>query len=133
LLIAAGGDVSREVRGDDETAEERPIMPPALARGFLEAILDALDSMRFDVPGGALAGYYKGEPRATSKDGRGLFGHFLRAFGFPTAQRVRRALARFGCGPPGSGLDPETVAAAVAAGVPGTNPAAVLRIARCGL
>ena len=63
----------------------------------------------------------------------GLFGAYLRFFRFPPAFAVRRALAKFGLGPPGSGLDPEAVAVALAVGLPGTDPAAALRVARCGL
>ena len=63
----------------------------------------------------------------------GLFGAYLRFFRFPTAFAVRRALAKFGLGAPGSGLDPEAVAVALAVGLPGTEPAAALRVARCGL
>ena len=97
--------------------------------------------MRFDAPRGELAAYYGAERgdaddpkrRACSFARAGLFGAYLRFFRFPPAFAVRRALAKFGLGPPGSGLDPEAVAVALAVGLPGTDPAAALRVARCGL
>ena len=134
-----------------------PVVPRALASSFLETARDALDAMRFDAPRAELAAYYAGHlgpsPRArvgavstterngNESDGKrpprgaraGVFGAYLRFFGFPTAFAVRRALAKFGLGPPGSGLDPEAVAVALAVGLPGTDPAAALRVARCGL
>ena len=137
-----------------------PVVPASLASSFLETARDALDAMRFDAPRRELAAYYAGgfAPRATvttdttttassassngitrrrteaSRSARaGLFGAYLRFFGFPSAFEARRALARFGLGPPGSGLDPEAVAVALAVGLPGIEPAAALRVARCGL
>ena len=134
-------------------------MPRALAASFLETARDALDAMRFDAPNEELFAYYangfgfgflkddagdatssrKTSPEETRRRvGRarkraGLFGAYLRFFRFPTAFAVRRALAKFGLGAPGSGLDPEAVAVALAVGLPGTEPAAALRVARCGL
>ena len=121
-------------------------MPSLLASSFLETARDALDAMRFDAPRGELAAYYGAEHGdADDYDGErkrenafsfaraGLFGAYLRFFRFPPAFAVRRALAKFGLGPPGSGLDPEAVAVALAVGLPGTEPAAALRVARCGL
>ena len=126
--------------------KEAPIMPSLLASSFLETARDALDAMRFDAPRGELAAYYGAEHGdADDYDGErkrenafsfaraGLFGAYLRFFRFPPAFAVRRALAKFGLGPPGSGLDPEAVAVALAVGLPGTEPAAALRVARCGL
>ena len=136
-----------------------PVMPRALAASFLETARDALDAMRFDAPNEELFAYYANgfgfgflkddagdatSSRKTSPEearrrvGRarkraGLFGAYLRFFRFPTAFAVRRALAKFGLGAPGSGLDPEAVAVALAVGLPGTEPAAALRVARCGL
>ena len=136
-----------------------PVMPRALAASFLETARDALDAMRFDAPNEELFAYYangfgfgflkddagdatssrKTSPEETRRRvGRarkraGLFGAYLRFFRFPTAFAVRRALAKFGLGAPGSGLDPEAVAVALAVGLPGTEPAAALRVARCGL
>jgi len=140
-----------------------PVMPRALAASFLETARDALDAMRFDAPNEELFAYYVSngfgfeisnpkddasdattrktelaEEARLSRVGRarkraGLFGAYLRFFRFPTAFAVRRALAKFGLGAPGSGLDPEAVAVALAVGLPGTEPAAALRVARCGL
>jgi len=138
-----------------------PVMPRALAASFLETARDALDAMRFDAPNEELFAYYANgfgfeiskpddasdattrktelaEKARLSRLGRarkraGLFGAYLRFFRFPTAFAVRRALAKFGLGAPGSGLDPEAVAVALAVGLPGTEPAAALRVARCGL
>ena len=136
-----------------------PVMPRALAASFLETARDALDAMRFDAPNEELFAYYangfgfgflkddagdatssrkRPRRRARRRVGRarkraGLFGAYLRFFRFPTAFAVRRALAKFGLGAPGSGLDPEAVAVALAVGLPGTEPAAALRVARCGL
>jgi hypothetical protein len=138
-----------------------PVMPRALAASFLETARDALDAMRFDAPNEELFAYYANgfgfeiskpddasdattrktelaEKARLSRLGRarkraGLFGAYLRFFRVPTAFAVRRALAKFGLGAPGSGLDPEAVAVALAVGLPGTEPAAALRVARCGL
>ena len=51
----------------------------------------------------------------------------------PSPGEVRAALATAGVGSPGDGLDPDVVVPALAVGLPGTPPQAILRIARCGL
>ena len=153
-------DAKTDANGRPSLFSAAPVVPASLASSFLETARDALDAMRFDAPRRELAAYYAGgfAPRATvttdttttassaSSNGitrsrtearrsarAGLFGAYLRFFGFPSAFEARRALARFGLGPPGSGLDPEAVAVALAVGLPGIEPAAALRVARCGL
>jgi hypothetical protein len=150
--------VNSNVNSSDRHQER--LMPSFLASGFRECTRDALGAMGFDLPGKELCSYYKGDvfcaavPAGTSsvgddgvngntknhhsdatkpKDIRGLFGTYLKAFGLPSAPAVRRALAKFGLGPPGSGLDPASVVVALAKELPETNPEAVLRVARCGL
>ena len=150
--------VNSNVNSSDRHQER--LMPSSLASGFRECTRDALGAMGFDLPGKELCSYYKGDvfcaavPAGTSsvgddgvngntknhhsnatkpKDIRGLFGTYLKAFGLPSAPAVRRALAKFGLGPPGSGLDPASVVVALAKELPETNPEAVLRVARCGL
>ena len=144
LLSCSFGDFEKdddfEKENDATPSKEAPIMPRLLVSSFLETARDALDAMRFDAPRGELAAYYgAGASGAFDDSGgerkrrAGLFGAYLRFFRFPPAFAVRRALAKFGLGPPGSGLDPEAVAVALAVGLPGTEPAAALRVARCGL
>jgi hypothetical protein len=144
LLSCSFGDFEKdddfEKENDATPSKEAPIMPRLLVSSFLETARDALDAMRFDAPRGELAAYYgAGASGAFDDSGgerkrrAGLFGAYLRFFRFPPAFAVRRALAKFGLGPPGSGLDPEAVAVALAVGLPGTDPAAALRVARCGL
>ena len=148
-VFSDGGEKETDAGKENDATpsrKEAPIMPSLLASSFLETARDALDAMRFDAPNGELAAYYGaehgdaddlGEERkrenAFSFARAGLFGAYLRFFRFPPAFAVRRALAKFGLGPPGSGLDPEAVAVALAVGLPGTEPAAALRVARCGL
>ena len=142
-VFSDGGEKETDAgkENDATPSKEAPIMPSLLASSFLETARDALDAMRFDAPHGELAAYYGAENgdaddpkrRACSFARAGLFGAYLRFFRFPPAFAVRRALAKFGLGPPGSGLDPEAVAVALAVGLPGTEPAAALRVARCGL
>jgi anaphase-promoting complex subunit 1 len=138
--FGAEKDDDFEKENDATPSKEAPIMPRLLVSSFLETARDALDAMRFDAPRGELAAYYgAGASGAFDDSGgerkrrAGLFGAYLRFFRFPPAFAVRRALAKFGLGPPGSGLDPEAVAVALAVGLPGTDPAAALRVARCGL
>ena len=79
---------------------------------------------------GLLRRYLLGED---VKDGGGLFGCYLRFHGMPSPGEVRAALAVAGVGAPGAGFDPDVVVPALAVGLPGTPPQAILRIARCGL
>ena len=144
LTIGAAGVGGESDSIDLKVTQETRLMPHSLSHQFLECTLDALDAMKFDEPNKELCAYYKGEAFCAAvgsdnsssekpRDVRGLFGCFLKARGLPSAPAVRRALAKFGLGPPGSGLDPEAVVVALAVGLPGTKPEAVLRVAKCGL
>ena len=109
-------------------------MSRSLAAGFHATVAKALEDLGYAAPGGLLARYLRGEDvRRGGEDAAGLFGCYLRFHRMPSPGEVRAALSSAGLGAPGSGLDPDLVVPALAMGLPGTPPRAILRIAGCGL
>ena len=106
-------------------------VPAEYAAGFHAAVAKALEDIGYASPGGLLRRYLLGEDVPSG----GLFGCYLRFHGMPSPGEVRAALATAGVGaaPGVQGLDPDAVVPALAVGLPGTPPQAILRIARCGL
>jgi len=119
-------------RAHGTPAQGGATMSASLAAGFHASVAEALENLGYEESGarGLLRRYLLGED---VQDGGGLFGCYLRFHGMPSPGEVRAALAVAGVGAPGAGLDPDAVVPALATGLPGTPPQAILRIARCGL
>ena len=132
-LSAALADARLLAAHASRTSGDDGVLPPSLATGYRAAVSGALDALGYAEPGGALSAYYRGETVSREMDPRGLFGWYLGFFRFPTPAEASVALARAGLGAPGSGIDPDAAAAALATGLAGTPPAAILRVARCGV
>ena len=128
-LLAA---YSAGTRAHGTPAQGGATMSASLAAGFHASVAEALENLGYEESGarGLLRRYLLGED---VQDGGGLFGCYLRFHGMPSPGEVRAALAVAGVGAPGAGLDPDAVVPALATGLPGTPPQAILRIARCGL
>ena len=120
--------------GSDSSTDSSATMSRSLAAGFHATVAKALEDLGYAAPGGLLARYLRGEDvRRGGEDAAGLFGCYLRFHRMPSPGEVRAALSSAGLGAPGSGLDPDLVVPALAMGLPGTPPRAILRIAGCGL
>ena len=128
LLAAYSAGTARSGHPDPR-AQGGATMSRSLAAGFRAAVAKALEDIGYASRGGLLRRYLLGENVPSG----GLFGCYLRFHGMPSPGEVRAALATAGVGSPGDGLDPDVVVPALAVGLPGTPPQAILRIARCGL
>ena len=147
LLAAYSAGTARSAPPDPRAAQAGAgaTMSRSLAAGFHAAVAKALEDIGYASPGGLLRRYLLGEDVPSG----GLFGCYLRFHGMPSPGEVRAALATAGVGaapgvqgldpgvqgldPGVQGLDPDAVVPALAVGLPGTPPQAILRIARCGL
>ena len=133
LLAAYSAGTVRSTPPDPRAAQAGAgaTMSRSLAAGFHAAVAKALEDIGYASPGGLLRRYLLGEDVPSG----GLFGCYLRFHGMPSPGEVRAALATAGVGaaPGVQGLDPDAVVPALAVGLPGTPPQAILRIARCGL